>query len=331
MNLITILGPTSSGKSQMAVDLAQTLISSGQSTVIISCDSRQIYQDLNIGTAKIAGQWQSYKLQIDKTSQSIHSLSTAYPHSAFFWQEVPHFLIDYVDPRLRYTLVNYLQDFISLVAALKNDVHNLILVGGTGLWAKAVADQYQPGIIKSEFEIQYQDLKKTTVLQNLTQMQQQYLELVASNISSTQLNQCDYQNPRRLINWLLRYHSNKNNWTKELIYPEFDYSQTFAIDVEQSLLKSRIATNLNVRIANGLVDETKTLIGIIGPDRLLELGLEYKLAVKLLHEQLKYQDFLVLIHRQEWQYARRQLTWLRAQNLTWITGLDQIIKSLKSL
>ena len=148
MNLVTILGQTSSGKSQLAVDLAKTLITSGQKVIILNCDSRQIYKYLDIGTAKIDGKY----LPFDVSQES--QIKTA-----FFWQGVPHFLIDYVDPGERYTLVQYLQGFVKLCQDLKDSIDTAILVGGTGLWAKAIIEQYQPGIIKPECENEYQSFK----------------------------------------------------------------------------------------------------------------------------------------------------------------------------
>ncbi|MGL4759200.1 MAG: hypothetical protein ACRCXZ_07710, partial [Patescibacteria group bacterium] len=132
--LIALGGQTSSGKSEMAIELAQKL----KDCWIISCDSRQVYKYLNLGTGKIAGSWE----MVLHNGQLIHT---------YLYQDIPHFFIDNVDPSKQYSLAHFLADFRDFC---KNHTlpKYLILCGGTGLYIKAILERYRINEIKAECE-----------------------------------------------------------------------------------------------------------------------------------------------------------------------------------
>jgi len=235
MKLLTLLGPTCSGKSQMTVEIAKVF--NKEKVVIVNCDSRQIYQELNIGTAKVDGKWQNLekwnlgkikKEKVGKGNEKGNNLDNLTKNSqkefnlnkkktqkenqnserfgnlwenepkevdfldcsdflklilesekAFFWQEVPHFLIDFVPPEANYNLVDFVQDWIFLINFLeKNSVDLVILTGGTGLWARAINQKYDFGIIKPEFLENWQKLKSDLEKESLDMLQKKYLEIL---------------------------------------------------------------------------------------------------------------------------------------------------------
>ncbi len=281
----------------MAVDLASYL----KDAIVVNCDSRQIYKDLDIGTGKVPGQWQQ---------------------GVFYYQDIPHFLIDYVDPKLNYTLVQYIQDFVYLIA--KTSTKYVILTGGTGLYAKAIVEQYDLGVIKQEFIVEFNELKKSLSELNLTDLQITFQDLLKTHVVDTSLsflNESDYQNTRRLVSRILKIKAKLNSWAKDITYPEFEQIFQFAIEIDQAQLKQNISTRLQQRINQGLVTEVQSL-QYLGHDRLLDLGLEYRLTQMYLEGEIDQIEWQNRLQIENFQYAKRQLTWLKKQkDLVWIKDL----------
>jgi tRNA dimethylallyltransferase len=306
MNLITILGQTSSGKSELAIKIAQELGNS----CIIGCDSRQIYKGLNLGTGKVEGMW-------GNTEQD--------SRLGYFYKGVEHFLIDFVDPARLYTLVDFVSDFVSLIPELKLKYQNIILVGGTGLYAKTILEKTDIGKISPNCATNYQEYKAHLKTKNLSQLQAIFDKTLGDETRT--INHSDYSNPIRLVSRLLRHQATNQKWLEPILYPEFESQTTFCIEIDQKELFNKMSTRLQNRVESGLVQETQNLL-FLGRDRILQLGLEYRLAMYFLDGMLTEKEFLDALIQQNWQYARRQKTWLqKQQNLNWMT-LDGIQRSL---
>ncbi len=307
MVLLILLGQTCSGKSQLAVDLAKYLGNSW----IVNCDSRQVYKNLNIGTAKVKGAW-----------QNLPNLG-----NTFVYQDIPHFLIDYVDPKDKYSLNQFLIDWCHLFRQYANQLPEfVILTGGTGLFAKAVSQQYQLEQIDSKYKSEYHALKLSLTQQSLPTLQ----KLVEQISDLTQLNSSDQLNPRRLVNYLLRHYATSHGWINQtkLNYPKFRRTWQFAIKVDQNVLKTRILNRLIDRLNEGLIEEILKLN--LDDQRLWDLGLEYRVGNLYLKGWLNETELLGKLYQENWQYARRQLTWLKKQPVIWIRNLNEIIDYLNS-
>jgi tRNA dimethylallyltransferase len=292
MILISLLGQTCSGKSQMSVDLAHKL---GKAW-IVNCDSRQVYSRLDIGTAKVAGTW------ID---------------GVYMYQSIPHFLIDYIDPGIKVSIVDYASDFVKLLSKADSLPQYVIITGGTGLYAKAIIDQYQFGLIKSEHLSEYDDLKVS--LQSKTVAELQNL------LTEHELDESGFYNPPRLINALLKQHASAHFWTQDITYPKFERTISVAILANQDELKDRIINRIYERLENGLVDEVEGLQGL-GTERLLDLGLEYRITQLYLLGQFNRDEYIDKLIQENWRYAKRQMTWLKKQPLDWISDATEILK-----
>lgn len=107
--ILAIVGPTGVGKTKLSIELAKTY-----NAIIVNCDAVQVYQELNIGSAKVT----------EKEKENI-----------------PHFLLDFVSPNEHYTVYNYQNDLRKILE--KNKEKNIILVGGTGLYLKAGLYDYE--------------------------------------------------------------------------------------------------------------------------------------------------------------------------------------------
>jgi tRNA dimethylallyltransferase len=302
MKLITILGQTCSGKTQMSLDLFRHFQKLGKSCWIVNFDSRQIYRGLNHGTAKVEGFWR------DKV----------------YWvnQDIPHYLIDYVEPNLQYNLSNYLADFCDLFRSEQPDY--VILVGGTGLYAKATNEEMDLGIVKKDFEQDYNEKKNQ--LNNIGLYE---LQKLVSN-KNLKLNESDYMNKIRLVSNLLRRESIDSGWLESIDYPKFEQKYYCAIRIEDQLaLQNQIKERIKLRINQGLILETQTLILNLGSKRVDELGLEYRLTQRFLSGEIMELEWIEQLGNENWQYAKRQLTWLkREKNIIWIKSIKDLIKIL---
>lgn len=301
--LIVLLGQTCSGKSELAVELAHLIGNSW----IVNCDSRQIYKQLNIGTGKVDGVW------VD---------------NRFAYKEIPHFLIDYADPAQEYTLVDYIQDLIDLCNQPAPRLPDyLILTGGTGLYAKAIYDQYDLGLVKTEHQSDFEHAKQTLRQTSLRDLQAEYLELITQNSSPYQLNSSDFGNPRRLQSWILKYQAKKYAWFHTLDYPQFDRTYIFAIQTDQDVLKNKIQQRISLRVEQGLYDEV-TSLQYLGQNRLNQLGLEYRLTTQFIHGEIDELTWKQLLYQENWQYAKRQLTWLKKEPVTWINSTTDCLSHI---
>ena len=304
MQLITLLGQTSSGKSNLAIDLVKNLNFKGKKACIVGCDSRQVYRGLSIGTGKVEGSW----IYDNETYKSI-----------FEFEGVTHYMIDFVNPEINYNLQNFVSDFYDLILDIQNSFDYVILVGGTGLYAKAIIEQIDLGNIKSQYLQAYNEYK--IELQNLDLLELQ-LKLKDLNI---QLNNSDHNNRVRLVSNLLKNHSQKLGWLEPSQYFKFEKQYLFAIEVDQNQLKQKIENRLIQRFNQGLIDEIKQF-EYLGEPKFLSLGLEYRQAWHFMQSKLTYSQLQINLLTENLQYAKRQLTWLKKQkNLIWIRNLKEII------
>ncbi len=322
MKLISVLGPTSSGKSDLVVLLANDLNRKHglNSTVIISCDSRQIYRGLNIGTGKIEGGWVELNLG-EKLEQ------------VYLYQQIPHFLIDFVDLHRQYGLYEYLSDFCKLFQNWSGwgfEPKFVILCGGTGLFAKAIVDQYQLEQFKSEPYPVIETLKAELSSYNANELQQ-ILAQKTPNFKNI-LNNSDQNNPRRLINQIVRAVARENDWINEntLNYPKFESKFQFYLNPVD--LKTRLKTRFKLRMEAGLIDESLALLqtGRLPPSKLLELGLEYREFWAYFIGLQTQTEFTQNCIRENWQYVRRQITWFKKQaDLVEVQNMGDILRHLK--
>jgi tRNA dimethylallyltransferase len=304
--LIALGGQTASGKSQMAVELAMEL----KDCWIISCDSRQVYKYLDLGTGKVEGQWEAVVYE----NQLMHT---------FLYKGVPHFFIDTIDPSKQYTLAHFLADFRDFCSQHTLPKY-LILCGGTGLYIKAIIERYNLSQTKPEFEDVYEQTK--VELQSLSLPELQKINQTLTTVPK--LNESDQQNPRRLINQILTSKGESLNWGEQVVLPSFEKVYNFAIERDQDQLNEKIETRILTRIDQGMIQEIESLV-YLGAERLLSLGLEYRLTYLYLLGQLSYGEYINKLNIESINYSQRQLTWLQKQNLTWVRSVADILNSIQ--
>ena len=297
--LISIFGPTSSGKSALALDLARRLPGS----VVVNADSRQVYARLRLGVGKEPGTW------------------TTHPRFGEIYdvQGVPHTLIDYVDPATTLTLVDYVRDFATFCQECSPEY--VILVGGTGLYIDTLTLKKHVEHTKLPYQKGFAIHK-----QHLQALPRASLQRLADR-ERLPLNNSDYHNPRRLVSRLLEIHARAQGWLETLLLPEFDTVVRTALIPEWTTLRDRITARLQTRFGSGLIEETLALQDL-GTSRLLSLGLEYRLTQLYLLGHLSERDYQAALLRENLRYARRQLTWHDPSNTRVVASAAEILEIL---
>lgn len=274
--MITILGPTASGKTPVAAALA--LRTDGE---IISADSRQIYRRMDIGTGKDLADY-----CIDGT-------------------KIPYHLIDIAEPGTKYNLFQYQQDFHNAYDDICSRGKLPILCGGTGLYIEAVLGGYQLSPVP-----QNQALRDSLASKSLEELTAMLVELKRRN-GSNMHNQTDVDTAQRAIRAIEIETYNLEHPTPERQLPPVD-SLIVGIDIDRDLRREKITRRLKARLDEGMVDEIRSLIDEgINPDDLIYYGLEYKFVTEYVVGNLSYDEMFRQLEIAIHQFAKRQMTWFR--------------------
>ena len=318
--MITILGPTASGKTSLAAALAaqiDTLDASiwGGSTKgaeIISADSRQVYRGMDIGTGK------------DLEDYTVEG------------KLIPYHLIDICDAGTKYNLFQYQQDFYDAYLDITHRGVLPILCGGTGLYIESVLKGYhlspvpQNPALRSSLEGKSQE--------ELTDM---LVDLKAKN-GSNMHNRTDVDTAQRAIRAIEIETYNLEHPMPERELPAVD-SLVIGVSIDRDARRDKITRRLKQRLENGMVEEIKGLLDRgIPAENLLYYGLEYKFITEYVIGKTSYEEMLrgleIAIH----QFAKRQMTWFRGMErrgftIHWIDALqpmeqkvEQVLELMKS-
>lgn len=267
-NLITILGPTAVGKTKLAAQIAYYL--NGE---IISADSRQVYQYLNIGTGK------------------------DYEDYIFNEKKIPYYLIDIISPEKEYNLFNYINDFNKVYEDIKKRKKYPILCGGTGLYLSAVIQGYSLNKIE-------EDENKIYELENLSL---DVLKNKLFELNPKLHNTTDLLDKKRIIQAILIAQSKEEGAKVKNLK-----SLTIGLKTDLSSLRKRIENRLIQRLKNGMIEETEKLIQDgLTHEKLRFFGLEYKYLSLYLSKQLNKNDMKQKLTSAIYLFARKQLKWFR--------------------
>lgn len=318
--MITILGPTASGKTSLAAALAaqiDTLDASiwGGSTKgaeIISADSRQVYRGMDIGTGK------------DLEDYTVEG------------KLIPYHLIDICDAGTKYNLFQYQQDFYDVYQDITHRGVLPILCGGTGLYIESVLKGYHLSPVPQNPALRNSLEGKT--LEELTDM---LVDLKAKN-GSNMHNRTDVDTAQRAIRAIEIETYNLEHPMPERELPAVD-SLVIGVSIDRDARRDKITRRLKQRLENGMVEEIKGLLDRgIPAENLLYYGLEYKFITEYVIGKTSYEEMLrgleIAIH----QFAKRQMTWFRGMErrgftIHWIDALqpmeqkvEQVLELMKS-
>ena len=281
--MITILGPTASGKTPLAARLAAEI--GGE---IISADSRQVYRRMDIGTGKDLA---DYTVEISQGDR--HAV------------RIPYHLIDICEPGTKYNLFEYQQDFFDAYEDILSRGAVPILCGGTGLYIEAVLKGYKLSPVP-----QNQELRDRLEGKSLAELTQMLTELKSRN-NSNMHNTTDVDSCQRAIRAIEIETYNLEHPMPKRELPSVD-SIIIGVNIDRELRREKITRRLKARLEEGMVEEVRALLdeGIPSED-LTYYGLEYKFVTEYLTGKLSYDEMFTRLEIAIHQFAKRQMTWFR--------------------
>ena len=274
--LITILGPTASGKTSVAAHLAARI--GGE---IISGDSRQVYRRMDIGTGK------------DIADYTVDGVN------------IPYHLIDIAEPGTKYNLFQYQEDFHKAYDDITARGKTAILCGGTGLYIEAVLKGYNLSPVP-----QNQILRDKLSDKSLDELTAMLIELKQRN-HSTMHNQTDVDTCQRAIRAIEIETYNLEHPTEERTLPAVE-ATVIGIDISREDRRQRISNRLKTRLDDGMINEIKGIINSgVDADDLIYYGLEYKYVTEYVVGKISYDEMFTQLEIAIHQFAKRQMTWFR--------------------
>lgn len=290
--MITILGPTASGKTSLAAALAARI-----DAEIISADSRQVYRGMTIGTGK----------DLDDYRQGDRL--------------IPYHLIDICEPGTKYNLFQYQQDFHLIYNNIVARGVRPILCGGTGLYIESVLKGYALSPVPQNQALRDELADKS--LAELTEM----LEDLKHRNHLVMHNRTDVDTAQRAIRAIEIETYNLEHPTDNRTLPPID-SVIIGVDINREERRRKITQRLKQRLEEGMVDEIRQLLDRgIAPENLIYYGLEYKFVTEYVIGKTSYEEMFRQLEIAIHQFAKRQMTWFRGMErrgftIHWIDALD---------
>ena len=287
--VIVICGPTASGKTSLSIELAKKI--NGE---IVSADSMQIYEDMDIGTAK-------------PTKEEMDGIK--------------HYLIGNVSPTIRYSVASYKKDAINAINEIIEKGKTPIVVGGTGLYVDSLISGIEYDDIeidlnyRDELEKQVEECGLESLYEKACKIDPQAMEKISKN------------DKKRIFRVLEIFNATGKTKTMQEIESRekdnpYDF-KVFAINMDREKLYERINKRVDIMIENGLVDEVKNLINKYDELPTAIQGLGYKEVVLYLNNEISYDEMIEKIKQETRRYAKRQLTWFRRyKDIIWLDGLE---------
>lgn len=271
MNLITILGPTASGKTTFAAHLAKAL-----DTEIISADSRQIYRGMDIGTGKDL---------VDYTVDGV---------------DIPYHLVDIKDAGYKYNVFEFQHDFFEAFKAISEKGKLPLLCGGTGMYIESVLRAYN--LLDVAPNVALREQLKDTELSELVEILEEYKQ--AHNTSDT-------ETKRRAIRAIeiAEYYATHEKEVNDL--PEIKpliIGVDIDRDLRRSKISKRLKSRLDegmIEEVKGLITQG------CAPEDLIYYGLEYKFVTQHIIGELSHDEMFAKLEIAIHQFAKRQMTWFR--------------------
>lgn len=275
--ILCVVGPTASGKTAYAIELARE--NNGE---IVSCDSMQIYTYMNIGTAKATAEERA---------------------------EVPHHMIDFVDPNRDYSVADFVTDARACIAEILSRGKMPVLCGGTGL--------YIDSVLKSvEFSPQKRDDKlRDELWKKAEQDGAESVYEILKELDPIEADKVHYNNVKRVIRaieickttGMTKTEADKLSIGKPMYNPTI-----YGLNMPREKLYERIDRRVDIMVEQGLVGEVRQLLNMgIRRDSTAMQAIGYKELVRYIDGLCDFETAIEDIKRESRRYAKRQLTWFR--------------------
>jgi tRNA dimethylallyltransferase len=302
--IIAVVGPTASGKSELGIEVALRL--DGE---IINCDSVQVYQQIQVATAKVP-----------LTER----------------RGVPHHLIDFVPPTINYTAADWAREASRTIDEIEKRGRTALLVGGTGLYLRALRQPFFPSPPTDE-----------TLRARLTKLRErrgnERLHAILRKFDpeeAAKLNANDWPRVQRAIEFYLQTGEciSAQRSSREESPPFVSRIKVFALNPPRNELYERINRRTELHFSNGLVEEVQRLLSDGVPARSNALGAHgYRRVVEHLRGERDLASAIEQTKLDVRHYAKRQLTWFRREpGVVWLDGFgddptirEQLLKTLE--
>lgn len=304
--IIVILGPTSSGKSDVAINLAKKY--NGE---IISADSRQIYRGLDIGTGKVKGK-----------------IVAVEPLQVFMSDGIAHYMIDIISPKTNYNAAKFKRDAEKIIKDIFRRGKLPIICGGTGFWIKAVVDDVNYPEVKPDWELRnkLRDYSTERLLARL------------KKLDSSRAKNIDKNNKVRLIRAIeICNKLGRVPFVDSNSFVDSNRNYNFfqiGINLPKEKLYQNIRKRLEKRFRQGMIKEVENLHSKrkLSWKKIESFGLGYFWIPKYLKGEIKTKEELFeKIFTAEKEYAKRQMTWFKKDTrINWQTEYGKIITAINS-
>ncbi len=307
--LVVILGPTASGKTKLAVNVASKL--NGE---IISADSRQVYRGMNIGTGKDYEEYLPFFKQNKDWPAGVEGVH----------------LIDIVEAGDSYNVAFFQRDFQKAYQTILSRNKMPILCGGTGMYIEAILRNYEDTQVPISQEFR-EELSLKTDEELYAIFQEKYFQESA-----------DISTRKRLIRAIEigKWKSENGDFKDELIFSPLHrggIGAVFGISIPVEIRRERITKRLHDRLQNGMIEEVKALLESgISAEKLIFYGLEYKFITEYLVGDLSYDEMAKRLEVAIHQFAKRQMTFFRSMErkgiiVNWLDGMQPVDKMTEEI
>lgn len=295
--LVVVAGPTASGKTRLAIEIAKRF--NGE---IVGADSMQIYKYMDIGTAKPTAEERA---------------------------EVPHHMIDFLEPDAPYSVAEYTEDAHKVIAEIASRGKLPVMCGGTGLYINSVVDDVTFGDFETDYALR-EELQKTAEAEGA----QKLLEMLAE-FDSESAQRLHPNNIRRIIRAIEFYKvtgttiSAHQKMTKER---ESRYEPIMlSIAWDRQELYERINKRVDIMLEEGLFDEVRSMMERGYTKQLNSMqGIGYKEVMDCINGLMTYDEAVELIKQSSRRYAKRQLTWFRRDaRINWVNAENAVEEAIK--
>ena len=273
--LIVIVGPTGSGKTEIALKLAEFY-----RAPIINADAFQIYKGMDIGTAKIERNSEDYKR---------------------------HSLLDIITPNQSYSVKQYQEDFRKTYLALKKTNKNIIVCGGTGLYIKAALYDYQ---FEDEEEVDVSDLEDMSnedLYKLLMKLDPKATETIHMNNRKRVIRAIQIARTHDVNK------SDSIDKQEHALYFKDEIVKFYFLNPNRDELYEKINTRVDLMMKNGLVDEVKGLLKQYNFSTTAKAAIGYKEVIEYLDGKYNLEECVELIKKRTRNYAKRQVTFFKHQ------------------
>jgi tRNA dimethylallyltransferase len=296
--ILVILGPTSSGKSDIAVKLAKKF--DGE---IISADSRQIFRGMDIGTGKIEGKYNAQK-------------------KAFISHNIPHYMIDIVSPRTNFNVAKFKKQAEKIIEDILQRGKLPILCGGTGFWIQAIVDDVNFPEVKPDWKLR-EKLERHSIEKLFSMLQ-------VSDPARTKT--IDRKNKVRLVRAIeiCKSIGRVPDMIYDLRFKKYEFLQ-IGLKLPKEKLYQNIEKRVLVRFKQGMIIEVEDLHKAgLSWKKIQSFGLAYFWIPLFLQNKIPKPELFGKVIQAEKNYAKRQMTWFkRDERIRWLEKYKDIEKEIE--